>query len=64
MRYIETSGSLGSKDCLQQYRHNAKAVSNRRPIAEPKSKMGLLHNTYSLQQSTYMENPFYVSVEV
>ena len=34
------------------------AVSNKRPIAEPKPKMGLQHNTYSLQQSNYMEDPF------
>ena len=27
-----------------------------RPIWEP--KMGLQHNTYSLQQSTHTENPF------
>ena len=38
-----------------------KVVSNRRPIAEPKPKMGLQHNTYSLQQSTYMEDPFWVT---
>ena len=40
---------------------NAKAVSNRRPIWEPKPKMGLQHNTYSLQQSTQTEDPFWVS---
>jgi len=35
-----------------------KAVSNRRSIWEPKPKMGLQHNTYSLQQSTHTENLF------
>ena len=40
-----------------------KAVSNRRPITEPKPKMDLQHNTYSLQQSTYMEDQFWVPGE-
>ena len=40
-----------------------KAVSNKRLIWEPKPKMGLQHNTYSLQQSTHTEDPFWVSGE-
>jgi len=41
----------------------AKAVSNRRPIWEPKPKMSLQHNTYSLQQSIHTENLFWISGE-
>ena len=49
---------------VQKNLDTPKAVSNRRPIWEPKPKMGLQHNTYSLQQqSTHIENPFYVSGE-
>jgi hypothetical protein len=33
-------------------------IPNRRLIAKPKPKIDLQHNTYSLQQSTYMEDPF------
>ena len=40
-----------------------KAVFNRRPITEPKLKIGLQYNTYSLQHSTYMEDLFLVSGE-
>ena len=40
-----------------------KAVSNTTPIWEPKPKMGLQHNTHSLQQSTHTEDPLWVSEE-
>jgi len=40
-----------------------KAVSNRRPIWEPKPKIDFQHNTYSLQQSTHTEDLFWVSGE-
>jgi len=43
--------------------YGTKAVSNRICIWEPKPKIGFQHNTYSLQQSTYTENPFWVSGE-
>ena len=36
----------------------SKTVSNTRPIAKPKPKMDLQHNTYSLQQNTYMVDSF------
>jgi hypothetical protein len=39
------------------------AISNGIPIWEPNSKMGIQHNTYSLQQSTHTEDPLWVSGE-
>ena len=41
----------------------AQAVFNGRPIAKHKLKMGIQHNTYSLQQSTCIEDLFWVSGE-
>jgi hypothetical protein len=50
-----TNGScILGYDCWKQ------STVSKRPIAEPKPKMSLQHNTYSLQQSTYMEDLFWV----
>ena len=46
------------------YIYADKAISNRKPIWESKLKIGLQqHNTCSLQQSTHIEDPFWVSGE-
>ena len=44
-------------DFVADWRYISKAISNRRAIWELKPKMGLQHNTYSLQQRTHTEDP-------
>ena len=47
----------------QQEIHFLRLSPTGRSIWEPKLKMGLQHNTYSLQQSTHTEDLFWVSGE-